>query len=169
MVTGLLLALCLLPTCFAKEADSNLSHHLDERLTGQGFIVMADRRIFAVMAFLNAAGYNDEAPGRQMHPVRIKVRKMLEHNLQNSQTKLAKWKKYYQQKPVPIYAYQDFALSMSPEYPFYSQQADNKLGYPRMAPILKDLPQVLNDFWSTAELDKVWKEVKPEYLAELRK
>jgi hypothetical protein len=55
--------------------------HPDEVVKGEGFMVLADRREFAVMAFLNATGYDVEAQGQQMHPVRIKVRELVTANV----------------------------------------------------------------------------------------
>ena len=51
--------------------------HEDEVRRGEGFVVLADRRVFATMAFLNATGFDDEAEGVSMHPVRRRVRALL--------------------------------------------------------------------------------------------
>ena len=50
----------------------------EEILKGTGraakYWVLADRRTFAVMAFLNAVGYDEEVPNAQMTSLRLKVR-----------------------------------------------------------------------------------------------
>jgi hypothetical protein len=56
-------------------------NHPDEIVKGQGFMVLADRRLFVVMAFLNAVGMDEEFPGKPMHPVRVGVRELgINHN-----------------------------------------------------------------------------------------
>jgi hypothetical protein len=143
--------------------------HADEVSKGEGFLVIADRRIFALMAFLNAAGYDKEAASQQMHPVRVRVRELVENNLAKSPKKLQAYRKYYREKDVAIFHYLDFALSLSADYPFRRIRPDSELSYPHTARKLNDLPETLNDFWITAELDKVWSEVKPDYIAEIKK
>jgi len=117
---------------------------------------------------LNAVGYDDEASGQQMHPVRIKVRQMVKNNLAKTPEKVSAWRKYYKGKSLAIYQYQDFVLSLSADYPFKPLRPESELTYPQTARLLKDFPEVLNDFWTAAELTKVWSEVKPDYLAELK-
>jgi hypothetical protein len=132
-------------------------------------MVLADRRIFAVMAFLNATGYDEEIEGKQMHPMRVKVRKMVADTLRGKPEKLAAWREYYRTRGLAVFHYQDFAMSLSADYPFRRIRPDKELGYPHTAGILKDFPAVLNDFWVSADLDKVWQQVKDDYIAEINK
>jgi hypothetical protein len=143
--------------------------HPDEVVRGDGFMVLADRRIFAVMAFLNAMGYDEEAKGQQMHPVRIKVRRAVANNLADKPRKLRAWRTYYRQRRVAIFQYKSFAFSLSADYPFRRIRPNRELGYPHTARPLKDFPELLNDFWVTAGLDEVWNQVKPDYIAEIRR
>jgi hypothetical protein len=143
--------------------------HPDEFVSGQGFIALADRRVFAVMAFANAMGYDNEAEGRQMHPVRIKVRKLLSDNLAGHTKKVKIWRKYYGTRKLAIFQYQDYALSLSADRQFRRIRPDSELGYSVTAKRLKDFPDILNDFWITGKLDEVWDEVKGDYIAEIRK
>jgi hypothetical protein len=143
--------------------------HADEIIRGQGFMVLADRRVFSVMAFLNAAGFDDEAKGEQMHPVRLRVREMVSANLATDSEKLEFWRRYYETHKLGTFCYQDFALSLSAEYPFRRIRPDTDLGYAFTAGKLRELPEILNDFWVTARLDEVWDEVRSDYLAELGK
>lgn len=143
--------------------------HLDEMVKGDGFMVLADRRVFAVMAFLNAAGYDEEVPGTQMHPIRLKDRKMVDDNLVRSPEKLNAWREYYKARLMGAWQYVDFALSLSSDYPFKRIRPDGELGYPWTGRLLANFPEVLNDFWVTAKLDEVWGKVKGDYLAEINK
>lgn len=143
--------------------------HADEIIRGQGFMVLADRRVFAVMAFLNAAGFDEEVAGRQMHPVRARMREMVSANLTAHPKKLEAWRRYYETRRLGTFCYQDFALSLSAEYPFRRIRPDADLGYAFTAERLREFPEILNDFWVTAQLDEVWDDVKDDYLVELRK
>jgi len=141
----------------------------DEYVGGQGFMALADRRIFAVMAFANAMGYDNEAEGKQMHPVRIKVRNLLSDNLADYPKKVKAWRRYYDTRKLAIYQYQNYALSLSADWPFRRIRPDSELGYSITAKRLKDFPAILNDFCLTVKLDEVWGKVKADYVAEIKK
>ena len=143
--------------------------HPDEIVAGRGFIVLADRRVFTVMAFLNAVGYDEEAKGKQMHPTRAEVRRLINERKAAYPREFDSWREYYQKKNLKIFHYQDFALSLSYDYPFRRTYPDEKMGYPWTASRLKDFPDTLNGFWSKVNLGEIWNEVKSEYIAEIRK
>lgn len=146
--------------------------HPDEVIKGEGFMALTDRRVFAVMAFLNATGYDEETKGQQMHPVRVKVREMMAANLAEHPKKLKAWRKYrnsFVRKYMETYNFQDFALSLNTDYPFRRIRPNEELGYSYTSWILADFPDVLNDFWATAKLGEIWEQVRPEYIAEIRK
>lgn len=148
-------------------------YHPEEIIKGtgeaEGYWALADRRIFATMAFLNAAGYDKEVPNRQMHPVRIKVRTMIAENLKDDQDKLAFWHQYYKDRPLGAWQYTNFALSLSSDYPFKRIRPEKELTYAWTHWRLADLPDVLNDFWITAKLDDVWAECLADYIADARR
>jgi hypothetical protein len=143
--------------------------HSDEFIKGEGFLVLADRRLFTVMAFVNAVGYDSEWEGAKMHPVRIKVREEIQSRLANEPERKLEWQKYYREKELDIYHYVDFALSLNSDYPFRRIRPDSELGYPEEQHKLEHFPEVLNDFWSTVHLEEVWTMVKPEYVEEINK
>jgi hypothetical protein len=143
--------------------------HADEMVAGEGFMILADRRIFVVMAFLNAVGYDDEVKGREMDQIRIRVRQMVAANLAKSPEKLQAWRKYDQNNKFRSYHFQDWALSLSADCTFKRIRPNNELQYVRTALMLNDLPGILNDFWVTAKLDQVWNAVKSDYIAELKR
>jgi len=143
--------------------------HPDEIRIGDGFRVLADRRVFVTMAFINATGFDDQPPAVAMHPVRQKVRQRVAENLAAHPEKLQKWRQYARSRKLGPFAYQDFALSLEPNYPFQRVRTDKELNYPITAKRLADFPALLRDFWVTADLTNVWNEVKGDYLAELKK
>jgi hypothetical protein len=73
----------------------------DEVRKGDGFLVVADRRAFATMAFLNAAGFDEEDPNRPMHAVRAKARKRLGALLKKHPDEATSWRRYYESLPMP--------------------------------------------------------------------
>jgi len=134
-------------------------------------MALADRRIFTAMAFANAAGYDEELAEFSMHPVRVRLRRELASRLADKPKKLKLYQAYYQNvlKRVPLFAYKDYVLSLSTDYPFRRIRPEEELGYPFTARALRDLPTLLNDFWETAKLQDLWEEFKPAYLAEIKR
>jgi hypothetical protein len=143
--------------------------HSDELRRGDGFVVLADRRLFATMAFLNATGYDDEAKGKAMHPVRQQVRKQVSENLARYPGQLQRWRDYAKSRGLADFHYQDFAFSLEPDFPFRRVHPDPELGYPVEADRLRNFPEVLKTFWLSAGLSNIWSGVKSEYVAELNK
>ncbi len=168
------MAMCLLTGCSSLitpdvKLGSATFDHPDEIQQGEGFLVLADRRIFATMAFLNAAGYDKEQPDTQMHPVRVKVRQWVAESLRDHPGKHAAWRKYYQKHRFGMFYYKAFALSLSTDYPFERIVPNALLGYPSAARELKALPAILNDFWITAQIEQIWQKVKNDYLEEIHR
>jgi hypothetical protein len=151
------------------EPETTVFSHPDEMVGTEGFLVLADRRIFAVMAFLNAVGYDDEAAGVPMHPVRTRVRERVLLNLADRPERLAGWCRYYRSRDLRAFHYQDFALSLAPDPPFRRIRPNAELGYAFTARALADFPDVLDDFWKATALESVWNEVKSDYVAEIRR
>lgn len=143
--------------------------HEDEVVREGDFIVLADRRVFTVMAFMNACGFDTEYPGQKMHPVRLRVRKAIQQKAANHADALERWKQYYREHTMGSFCYQDFALSLNDDYPFRRIRPDDELGYPFTAEMLADFPDLLNEFWETLEMQQVWKQVKSDYLADIHK
>ena len=129
-----------------------------------GFVALADRRVFAVMAFLNAAGFDEEAGG-PMGEARLLCRELVAANLKGRERKLEDWRRFYRGSRLGSFVYQDYVLSLSADYPFRRIRPDSELGYPKAAKALERLPGMLNEFWTIARLDEVWKELSPHYQA----
>jgi hypothetical protein len=151
-----------------KVAPLSFSHE-DEIVKQGDFIILADRRVFATMAFMNAAGFDEEMKGKQMHPVRVRVREILKKKAMAHPQQFENFKKYYQKNMMGSFAYLNFCLSLSADYPFRKIRPDSELGYSFTAQRLADFPQVLNEFWEVADLNDVWSQVRPDYIKEIRK
>ncbi|MGD8500101.1 MAG: hypothetical protein PVJ86_05610 [Phycisphaerales bacterium] len=147
-------------------------NHPDEMIRAaddaEQYLVVADRRIFAVMAFLNTVGFDKEVSSREMHPIRLKVRRMIAENLTDHPDKLRVWRQYYKRRFRIPCQYINYALSMNSEYPFKRIRPNKELSYAWIGWDLAGLPKVLNDFWVTAELDQVWAECKDDYINKIK-
>jgi hypothetical protein len=141
--------------------------HDDEVIREGDFIVLADRRVFAIMAFMNACGYDEEIKGKQMHPARSRVREILKEQAGAHPECFKKWKQYYKKANLSGFHYLDFALSLKADYPFKRIRPDSELGYFFAGRRLAHFPDVLNEFWEALDMEKVWAEVKPIYLEEI--
>jgi len=141
--------------------------HEDEVIREGDFIVLADRRVFTIMAFMNACGYDEEFKGKQMHPARSRVREIIKGQSASQAEQFRKWEQYYNNVNLRIFHYLDYALSLSADYPFRRIRPDSELGYPFAGGRLADFPDVLNEFWETLDMEKVWAEVKPIYVDEI--
>jgi len=145
------------------------SLYSDEVRNGRECMIVADRRIFAVMAFINASGFDEEAKGQTMHRVRIEVRNLVEKNLLSHTNEWAVWKKHYADLKCSNADYIDYAMLLSPDYPFRKVGPDdvyyNQDVLRKMSGVVNDV----NEFWTAARLDQVWDAAKPGYLAELQK
>ena len=151
------------------KVESLKFNHQDEMIRKSDFIVLADRRVFAAIAFMNAAGFDEEAKGKQMYPVRARVREILKEKAAAHPQEFERFKKCYQKNALPNYIYLDFCLSLNADYPFRRIRPDSESSYPYAAQRLADFPEVLNVFWETADLNAVWEEVKPSYIEEIHK
>jgi hypothetical protein len=165
VITAVLLGGCQTHT---RVESLSFSHEDEMTRTGE-FIVLADRRVFAAMAFMNAAGFDKEVKGRKMYPVRLKVREILIEKAEAHPQQFERFKKYYQKDTLGSFVYLDFCLSLNTEFPFRKIRPDSELGYPFAAQRLADFPEVLNEFWEIADLNAVWAQVKPSYIEEIRK
>lgn len=142
--------------------------HPDEIIRNDTFVALADRRVFAVMAFINACGFDDEASGTAMHPVRRRVRQAIQKKAGEHGDLFDKWKRYYNNRSFPSYCYLDYALSLSSDYPFRRIRPSGEFGYWWPSLMLNSFPKILNEFWETVELEEIWSQVKLDYLTEIQ-
>jgi len=172
---GVLLAVLLYAAMTAPEGTRAQEHgegslrfpHADEIRTGPGYLVLADRRIFATMSFLNAVGYDREQEDQEMHPLRVRVRQQLSGRLASHQAKLEEWKTWYEELGYPVWVFVEFSLMMNPDYPFRQVYPTSDSQYEEAVANMSVFPTLLNDFWDVADLGSLWDELKPEYLVEL--
>jgi len=142
--------------------------HPDEIIRDDTFVALADRRVFAVMAFINACGFDDEASGIAMHPVRRRVREAIHKKASEHGDLFDKWKRYYNRRSFPSYCYMDYALSLSSDYPFRRIRPGSEFTCWWRSQMLNSFPKILNGFWETVELEEIWSQVKLDYLTQIK-
>lgn len=134
-------------------------------------MVAADPRLFTTMAIFNSVYDYDKENAPGMYPLRTRVRAELDKRLKAvPQAKIAKWKKA--KKNTHIYQYVFYTMSLSGEYPFkrvlpypgnwWAQLRERFFG-------VHGFETIMNDFWATMQLETLWKEVYPQYMAEVKR
>lgn len=127
-----------------------------------------DVRVFTVMAAINVAGFNVEGAGRQMHPLRIRLRSQLEALPQDLKTRL---KRFYESRKVELddrsqqTKYLSFALAIGPPPQFPPVIKASAL--PRPVADLLGFEAVLSEFYTKAQIPAIWPEYRQEYLREI--
>src|SRR5262245_57540483 len=139
-----------------------------EARSGRECEVVADRRIFVVMSFINAAGFDEEGRGATMHPARKHVRERIAENLRPHNNKLETWREFYRQRGLSNADYIEWAVTLNADYPFRKVGPDTVNFHREVAENLRNFPEILNEFWRLARLEEVWESSRPFYLAELQ-
>lgn len=127
-----------------------------------------DIRVFVVMAALNAAGYDFETEGKEVSGVRAAVREKISQLPASTFTEL---RLQYQTTnlwaPETTHAaYTSLALLLGGPPDFeYQEQLVNA---PHGIDVIRGFETLLNDFYVSAGLEQLWREVQPLYQQELR-
>lgn len=163
--------LAVVPASASAQTEAKAFPYESEVIRGNGFLVVADRRVFAVMALLNAVGYDAEYEGVEMHPARVAVRSELVRRLSGWADSVSRWRDTYESLDLPVWVYLDYALSLSPGAPFRRVHAEEELGYRDAQLRLEEAGflDILNRFWEAAEVEDIWLSLRPRYLAELER
>lgn len=145
--------------------DSELYRQADKT------IVVADVRLFTTMSIFNSIYGFDEEWGATMHPVREKVRAELEKRLLNiPKEQVERWKKFYDRKSYHLYHYVSYTMSLSEKYPFKPALPQPGNWFSRLQYRfwgLNGFEKIMNEFWVAMNLDSLWQEVLPDYIAEI--
>jgi hypothetical protein len=124
--------------------------------------VSEDRTIFVLFALLNVAGYDEENNAQGMHPVRTRVRDRV--SKATPEPLLERLRSFYRQHPSSIYAYGVVAKLTSgpPDFTFTREWKDVENTQPFSQ--LKDLPELLREFYGAVPVEAIYQDVRGEYL-----
>ncbi len=168
---GLLVAACVLPSAgwarSAAQEPSGGTTAPDATVDLLNIDLQADVRLFVVMAALNAAGFEYEAPGKGLDPLRARLRRDLEHLDPELKRRLRIHVDLHRRgdKRAVHTAYTSLALlidgppqfKLRPDAPSLPWDVQEILGFEELLP----------DFYRQAGLDELWEQYRPHYQAEL--
>ncbi len=126
--------------------------------------MVADLRLFTVMAALNAAGYDEGLTAAADSPVRKAVRRDLE-TLDPSM--VSRLRTFYEQRKVSnpdhnLSQYISFAL-LCGEPPFFDLRAEVPTDLPIDVRPIRGLSGLLREFYEAADIEGLWQRYAPAY------
>ena len=126
--------------------------------------LIADIRMFTVMAAINAAGYDDGLSAEADHPARKALRQELESVDSSMRNRL---RTYYEQhklqdSELDLSHYISFAL-MCGEPPFFDLRAEVPTDLPLDVRSIRGLSALLREFYEVADIEGLWQRYLPAY------
>jgi hypothetical protein len=134
-------------------------------LVGKRLNVSENRTVFTLFALLNVAGYDEENSSQGMHAVRKRVREYLGRVTPDG------WRQrlqaYYRQhsKTATTHTYTAIALSTSGPPGFTPRKSFREITTESPYRELKDLPDLLREFYAAVSMDELYEDVRAEYLS----
>ena len=130
--------------------------------------LVADIRMFTVMAAINVGGYDEGLNAEAVNPVRNAVREDLESMDAGMRTRL---QTYYEQKKqrdpeLDLSQYISFAL-MCGEAPYFDLRAEVPTDLPIDVRPIRGLSALLREFYEVADIDRLWEKYRPAYEQEM--
>ena len=129
--------------------------------------VTENKTIFTLFCLLNLGGYDEENNPDGMHPVRVRVREQLAHNVPLELAK--RIRDFYRQHATAdastdAYRYTVVAMSTggAPGFKFTADWPD--VGRDPSFAALADLPVLLRDLYASAPIEEIYASVRPDYL-----
>jgi len=137
------------------------------RLRAETLELESDQTLFCVMAAINAAGYDEGADLPDNNPLRKQVRDYLASQQISVLPALKLYYRHHMQKTgvQDLSQYISFALSANgaPDFAWKVRDVD----IPPDAMALDDFRSLLIDFYHQANLEELWKKVRPAYEKEI--
>ena len=151
----------------SRSKSSARASSLDEFIANR-INVAEDKTIFTLSAMLNVAGYDEENNSQGMHPVRVRVRERLSKSIPETlKSRLQAFYRAHQVKPIN-YSYGVVAKVTSgpPDFAFTKEwkdiESDPQFGQ------LKELPELLREFYRTVPVEAIYEDVRAEYLSYIK-
>ncbi len=130
--------------------------------------LVADLRMFTVMAAINVAGYDDGLNAEAASPVRRALRQDLDSIDPGIRSRLAT---FYEQKQLPdpdldLSQYVSFSL-MCGEPPYFDLKAEVPTDLPADVRPIRGLSTLLREFYEVAEIERLWQKYGSAYEQEM--
>jgi len=150
------------PAQVSRAKSSSQTSGIDEFISKR-INVSEDKTIFVLFALLNVAGYDEENNAQGMHPVRIRVRDRISKATPDPLKE--RLRSFYRQHPSSIYAYGVVAKLTAgpPDFTFTREWKDVENTPPFSQ--LKDLPELLREFYRAVPVEAIYQDVRGEYLS----
>jgi hypothetical protein len=135
-------------------------------ISGRGFTLGPDVRVFAVFAYLNSIGGYEAESEPSMDPLRQRMRSDLRAALRTvDPARLSHWRSFAAAHPAAPSAYLSSALTVGMPPEFRSGSARDQLLDPSLAAGVAGFQDVLPEFWKHAGLERLYREFYREEIA----
>ena len=165
----LLLSRCISPSARAAQPatpSAGLAPWNGPLVSGKGFTIGPDVRVFAVFAYLNTMGGHDEEREPPMDPLRVRLRNDVSAALKTvDPARIARWKSFAAGHPAAVSAYAASAVTFGMPAEFRPGAARDQLLDPSSAAGLAGLDRVLSEFWRSAGLERLYRTSYREEIA----
>jgi hypothetical protein len=139
--------------------DADLSGYNPAAITGRGFTVGPDVRVFALFAFLNTVGGYDSEFGESMDPLRVSLRDDVNAALHAVEPgRVARWKAFYASHRAHPWAYLAYTLTLGSPPRFEHVLPGSEVIDADTVARLSGFREVLADFYGAAELEALYRE-----------
>ena len=130
--------------------------------------LVADMRMFTIMAAINVAGYDDGLSAEAVSPVRKTLREDLESMDSGMKSRLQTFYERHEQgdPELDLSQYISFAL-MCGEPPYFDLRAEVPTDLPVDIRAIRGMSALLREFYEVADIEDLWQKYRPAYEAEM--
>ena len=130
--------------------------------------LVADLRLFAVMAAINVGGYDEGLNAEAVSPVRLAVRRDLESMDRGMRSRLETFYDQHRQSnpDLDLSQYVSFALTCG-EPPYFDLKAEVPTDLPVDIRAIRGMSSLLREFYEVAAIEQLWERHRPAYEAEM--
>ena len=130
--------------------------------------LVADLRMFTVMAAINLAGYDDGLNAEAVSPVRLELRDDLGSIDPGMQSRLRTFYEQHRQgdPELDLSQYISFAL-MCGEPPYFDLKAEVPTDLPVDIRAIRGMSSLLREFYEVAGIEGLWQKYRPAYESEM--
>ena len=130
--------------------------------------LVADLRMFTVMAAINAAGYDDGLNAEAVSPVRLALREDLASMDRGMRSRLETFYEQHRQSDpdLDLSQYVSFALTCGAP-PYFDLRAEVPTDLPVDIRKIRGMSALLREFYEVVAIEQLWEKFRPAYEAEI--
>lgn len=151
--------------------DTDLSTFHPDIVSGEGFAIQPDVRVFTLFAYLNGPAGWDEEYGKAFTPQREQLRADLQKQMVLLDPKMVqRWRDFYQKHKQISYRYLYYTLTLGAPPQFNHIIPAAKIKYPEIVSSLDGFNRVLAEFYQQANIQAQYEQTYREIMmVEIRK